>query len=94
MNKVLDYMTFGRAQVMFDVKEGRVSAGLAAEYVPENSAAKLADAIDRVLRDQPRREAMASIGLERMNSELNWEHSVTQLLAAYRSLDEQGPGNF
>ena len=94
MNKVLDYMAFGRAQVMFDVKEGRVSAGAAAEYVPENSAAKLAEAVDQVLRDQTRRHAMASVGLERMKTQLNWEHSVTQLLAAYRSLDDQSSGNF
>ena len=32
MNKTLEYMTFGKAQVMFDLKEGRASAGDAARY--------------------------------------------------------------
>ena len=39
MNKVLEYMAFGKPQVMFDLREGRESAGDAAWYVPENSAA-------------------------------------------------------
>jgi glycosyltransferase involved in cell wall biosynthesis len=44
MNKVLEYMSFGKPQVMFELKEGRASAGEAALYVPDNSAVKLADA--------------------------------------------------
>jgi len=87
MNKVLEYMAFGRPQVMFDVKEGRVSAGPASEYVTENSAAKLAVAIDGLLRDQPRRQDMGAIGAERIKSDLRWERSVEHLLDAYRSLE-------
>ena len=52
----------GRVSHEFLFKEGRVSAGSAAEYVPENSPAKLAEAIDRMLRDQPRREAWPPLG--------------------------------
>jgi hypothetical protein len=34
-----------------------------------------------------RREAMGLAGLQRMKSDLNWEHSLSQLLKAYRTLD-------
>ena len=83
MNKTLEYMAFGRAQVMFGTREGRFSAGDAARYVMENSAEKLGDAIIEMLDDAPARERMGRIGLERLTRELCWERSVEQLLAAY-----------
>lgn len=83
MNKVLEYMTFGKAQVLFDLEEGRASAGDAAVYVPENSAARLGETIVRTLDDPAARDKMGRAGLERMKTELNWERSVEQLLRAY-----------
>jgi glycosyltransferase involved in cell wall biosynthesis len=83
MNKVLEYMAFGKAQVMFDLKEGRASAGEASEYVGENSAEQLAAAIVRLLDDPERRERMGRMGSERMRSLLGWDKSVAQLLRAY-----------
>ena len=49
MNKTLEYMAFGKAQVMFSTLEGRYSAGDSARYIPENSAEKLGDAIIELL---------------------------------------------
>lgn len=86
MNKVLEYMAFSKAQVMFDLKEGKVSAGPAAEYVKESSPVKLAEAIDGLLRDPKRRENMGQIGKDRMHSQLNWGKSVQCLLEAYNAL--------
>jgi glycosyltransferase involved in cell wall biosynthesis len=83
MNKVLEYMAFGKAQVMFDLKEGRASAGEASEYVAENSAEQLAAAIVRLLDDPERRERMGRVGSERMRTLLGWDKSVAQLLQAY-----------
>jgi glycosyltransferase involved in cell wall biosynthesis len=83
MNKVLEYMTFGKPQVMFDLKEGRASAGEAALYVAENSASKLGEAMIRLLDDPAARERMGKIGAQRVREELNWERSVEQLLKAY-----------
>ena len=83
MNKVLEYMVFGKAQVMFDLKEGRASAQEAAIYVPDNSAIQLAEAIWRLLQDGPARERMGRVGLERIQTVLHWDRSVAQLLAAY-----------
>jgi glycosyltransferase involved in cell wall biosynthesis len=83
MNKTLEYMAFGKAQVMFATKEGRASAGDAAVYVGENSATKLAEAIVGLLDDESKRSTMGRVGAERLHNELNWERSVAQLLAAY-----------
>ena len=84
MNKVLEYMTFAKPQVLFDLKEGRASAGDAAVYVPENSAEKLGEAIVRLLNDPALREKMGRLGEERLRTQLNWERSVEQLLKAYQ----------
>ncbi len=83
MNKVLEYMTFAKPQVLFDLKEGRASAGEAAAYVGENSAERLAEAIARLLDDATGRARMGRIGQERIQGPLSWERSVTQLRQAY-----------
>jgi glycosyltransferase involved in cell wall biosynthesis len=83
MNKVLEYMAFGKAQVMFDLVEGRASAGEASLYVSGNSTSEFADALIELLDDPARRARMGRVGLERVNGELKWERSVEQMLAAY-----------
>lgn len=83
MNKTLEYMAFGKAQVMFGTREGRYSAGKAALYVMENSAARLGDAILELLDHAPRRAEMGQIGQNRLAHELSWERSVVQLLRTY-----------
>ncbi len=83
MNKVLEYMAFGKPQVMFDLREGRASAGDAARYVAENSADKLAEGIAGLLDDLPARERMSRLATERFTTQLNWERSVEQLRRAY-----------
>jgi glycosyltransferase involved in cell wall biosynthesis len=86
MNKVLEYMAFGKPQVMFATKEGRASAGDAAEYVHQNSAKMLGDAIVRLLDDPASREKMGRLGAERLKTELSWERSVKELRKAYETL--------
>jgi glycosyltransferase involved in cell wall biosynthesis len=90
MNKVLEYMAFAKPQVMFDLKEGRASAGEAAVYVPENSATLLAEALDKLLDDPVRRDQMGNLGAERIRKDLNWERSVEQLLEAYQAAEARG----
>lgn len=89
MNKVLEYMTFEKPQVMFDLKEGRASAGEAAAYVPENSAVRLAESLAELLDDPARRERMGRLGGERIRTQLNWERSVEQLRLAYGTALEE-----
>jgi glycosyltransferase involved in cell wall biosynthesis len=83
MNKVLEYMVFAKPQVLFDLKEGRASAGSAAVYVKENSEVKLAEAIQELLEDPVRRERMGREGEERIRTKLNWERSAQKLVNAY-----------
>jgi len=84
MNKTLEYMAFSKAQVMFGTREGRFSAGDAARYVMENSAEKLGDAILELLDNEAERSRMGQLGYQRLSTELSWEKSVQQLLAAYQ----------
>ena len=83
MNKTLEYMAFGKPQVLFGTKEGRASAGDAACYVAENSVEKLGQAIVDTLDDRESCSRMGRLGEERMRTVLNWERSVEQLLLAY-----------
>jgi len=85
MNKVLEYMAFGKPQVMFELAEGRASAGEAAAYVPENDPKLLGAAIGELLDDPGRRKKMGKLGAGRLREHLNWERSVDQLLKAYRA---------
>jgi glycosyltransferase involved in cell wall biosynthesis len=84
MNKTLEYMAFGKAQVMFGTHEGQVSAGDAACYVMENSGERLGDAIVKLLDDESTRATMGEIGRQRLRTELSWDKSVEQLLNTYR----------
>jgi glycosyltransferase involved in cell wall biosynthesis len=83
MNKVLEYMAFGKPQVLFDLKEGRESAGDSALYVGENSSEALGEALLRLIDDENQRRNMGKLGAERIRTGLNWEKSVQQLLLAY-----------
>src|SRR3954470_19569670 len=86
MNKVLEYMAFGKPQVMFDLQEGRESAADAARYVGSNSAEALGEALVNLLDDPAQRQRMGQIGAQRMKELLNWERSVEQLVSAYELL--------
>ena len=83
MNKVLEYMVFSKPQVLFDLREGRASAGDAAVYVPENSSVQLGEAVVRLLDDPEARQSMGTRAGKRLRTQLNWERSVEQLLLAY-----------
>jgi glycosyltransferase involved in cell wall biosynthesis len=84
MNKTLEYMAFGKPQVMFGTVEGRRSAGDAAHYVLENCPRQLGDAVIEMLDDPEARARMGEAGRRRLLTELSWERSVAHLLAAYR----------
>jgi glycosyltransferase involved in cell wall biosynthesis len=83
MNKTLEYMAFGKAQVMFGIREGRYSAGDAARYVMENSSSALGEAIIELLDDEPTRLRMGELGKRRLAHQLHWKYSVAQLQKGY-----------
>lgn len=89
MNKILEYMAMSRPVVAYDLVEARVSAGPAALYGRPNDARSLAEAIARLLDDPRLRARMGAIGRSRVEGALAWEHSESQLLAAYRRAIER-----
>lgn len=85
MNKIMEYMSLGKAMVQFDVTEGRFSAQDASLYARPNDPVDLAAKIVELLDDPVRREAMGEFGRQRVEAELSWGHQVDPLISAYRA---------
>jgi len=86
MNKVLEYMTFGKAMVSFDLKESRYSAQDGALYANPNDEIEFGERIVQLLDDEELREEMGKRNRERIESELSWEHTGRELIKAYNAL--------
>jgi len=84
MNKTLEYMAFGKPQVLFGINEGKISAGDAAVYVDENCPIQLGDAIVNLLDNLESCRRLGEIGRERIKGDLSWSRSVDQLKLAYQ----------
>jgi glycosyltransferase involved in cell wall biosynthesis len=83
MVKVMDYMAHARPIATYDLPETRHSAGDAAAYAEPNDPDDLARIVDELLSDAERRETLGARGRARVETELAWEHSEPELLAAY-----------
>jgi glycosyltransferase involved in cell wall biosynthesis len=83
MIKMSEYMALGKPIVAFDLPEHRVTAREAALYARPNDDLEFARAIAELMDDPDRRETMGRAGRRRVESELEWSHSVPPLLAAY-----------
>jgi len=90
MNKIIEYMAFGRPIVAFDLVENRRSAESAAVYVVGNDDAALACAMLELLLDVERRKSMSQFARTRFREELAWENSEQRLIATYRQLLDIG----
>jgi glycosyltransferase involved in cell wall biosynthesis len=86
MNKVLEYMTFAKPIVAFDLEENKNSAKQAALYVKPNDIKLFARAIDELLDDPDRCEEMGEFGYARIRGQLSWKHTQKGLIAAYYRL--------
>jgi glycosyltransferase involved in cell wall biosynthesis len=83
MNKILEYMAYGRPLVLFDLTEGRRSAADAALYARPNDPVDFAEQILKVLDSEPLRQKLAETGRKRIEESLNWEVEKKALLHAY-----------
>lgn len=83
MIKIFEYMALGLPVVLFDLKEGRRSAGLAALYARPNDPIDFANQIIRLLNCRALREKLGACGRKRIEESLNWEVEKTTLLQAY-----------
>jgi glycosyltransferase involved in cell wall biosynthesis len=83
MNKILEYMAYGRPVVLFDLTEGRRSAADAALYARPNDPQDFAEQILKLLDSESLRRQLGEIGHKRIQESLNWEVERKALLAAY-----------
>ena len=86
MNKTMEYMAFELPVVAFDLHETRVSAGDAAVYATPNDVREYAEAIVRLMDDEPRRALLGKLGRARVEQELAWTHQERAYLDVYRRL--------
>jgi glycosyltransferase involved in cell wall biosynthesis len=86
MNKMIEYMAFGRPIVAFDLIEHRRTAESAAVYVEGNDDAALGRAIRELLLDAERRQSMSAFARARFRKDLAWENSEKHLIGTYRCL--------
>jgi glycosyltransferase involved in cell wall biosynthesis len=85
MNKILEYMAFGKPIVQFDLTEGRYSAGEASLYALRDNVTDFALKLCELLDDPERRRTMGAIGRRRLEAGLSWDHQVPRLLQAYET---------
>jgi glycosyltransferase involved in cell wall biosynthesis len=86
MNKTLEYMAFGLPVVGYDLVENRRSAGDAAVYVTEDTAAALGDAIADLLDDEQRRASLGAIGRARIVDGLRWSAQVPTYVRVFETV--------
>ncbi len=90
MNKTLEYMAFELPVVAFDLRETRISAGEAGVYAKPNDVRVYADAIVRLLDDEPRRKRMGAVARARVHGELGWHHQRDRYVGVYDGLLGRG----
>lgn len=86
MNKIMEYMAFGKPIVQFDVTEGRFSAQDASLYAKANDPIDMAEKILNLLADPDKRTEMGVYGRARLESDLSWAHQIDTLIAAYEKV--------
>jgi glycosyltransferase involved in cell wall biosynthesis len=86
MNKMIEYMAFGRAIVAFDLREHHNTAGDAAVYIADNSEKQLAAEIRALTIDEERRCRLGIAARQRFRKILAWENSEEVLVGSYRRL--------
>jgi glycosyltransferase involved in cell wall biosynthesis len=85
MNKILEYMAYARPVVLFDLTEGRRSAGDTALYAQPNDPVDFAEQILKLLDSESLRRELGARGRKRIEERLNWKLEKVPLLAAYEA---------
>jgi glycosyltransferase involved in cell wall biosynthesis len=85
MIKIFEYMAFGLPVVLFDLKEGRNSAGSAALYAAPNDPIDFAHQVIRLLDSPELRQTLGTCGRKRIEESMNWGLEKGLLLQAYRT---------
>jgi glycosyltransferase involved in cell wall biosynthesis len=83
MIKIFEYMALGLPVVLFDLKEGRRTAGPAALYAKPNEPIDFANQVNRLLDSAELRRQLGACGRKRIEESMNWEVEKISLLQAY-----------
>lgn len=83
MNKILEYMAYGVPVVLYDLVEGRRSAGDAALYAQRDDPEDFAAQIVKLLDSDSLRRELGARARRRIEEELNWAVEKRSLLEAY-----------
>ena len=90
MVKITDYLAAGKACVVAELPETRVTCGDAVAYFPPGDSVVLADRLEELLDDPARLRELSDRAGTRA-ALLLWEHSAQRLVAAYDALLAGGP---
>ncbi len=83
MNKILEYMAYGLPVVLYDLTEGRRSAGDAALYARNGDPEDFAQKILSLLNSESLCAELGAHGRKRIEDKLNWDNEKEALLEAY-----------
>src|SRR5882724_6056040 len=86
MIKILEYMAYGRPIVLYELEEGRRTAGDSALYARPNDPIDFANQIEKLLESEQLRAKLGECGRKRTEEGLNWNVQSAKLVAAYASL--------
>lgn len=85
MNKILEYMAFGLPVVLYELTEGRRSAGDAALYAEPNDPIDFARQMMMLLDSEELRRRLGARSRKRIEESLNWDIEKRALLKAYET---------
>jgi glycosyltransferase involved in cell wall biosynthesis len=91
MIKILEYMAYARPIVLYELEEGRRTAGDSALYARPNDPIDFASQIEKLLDSEQLRRKLGESSRRRTEEELNWKVQSARLVAAYSrvlSLDD------
>ena len=86
MNKIMEYMAFGKPIVQFTLKEGKFSAQEASLYAKNTDTDDFAEKILWLLENPEKASGMGKFGRERVVNELSWDFEKPKLIGAYKKL--------
>ncbi|ABF42791.1 glycosyl transferase, group 1 [Candidatus Koribacter versatilis Ellin345] len=94
MNKMIEYLAFGRPVVAFKLREHFNTAQDCALYVEPNDEKSMAESIRSLLLNSALRQEMSQKGRDRFRSDLAWENSEVVLVARYSELLGYQPSGY
>lgn len=86
MNKIMEYMAFGKPIVQYTLKEGMFSAREASLYAKNTDTTDFAEKILWILENPEQAHAMGAFGRNRVEKELCWEFEKPKLINAYKKI--------